>query len=107
MRRNVRRVLMARPLRPVMRPLVRRIVSRRPRILVEHRRTPRVGAAGSGGDATAVKFSGVIDSGLEEADRLLLRREDAERVVRDWDREEPEQAGLLHVEVIELQTSAN
>ena len=27
--------------------------------------------------------------------------------MRDWDREEPEQAGLLHVEIIELETSAN
>jgi hypothetical protein len=35
MRRNVRRVLTVRPLRPLMRPLVRRIVSRRPRILVD------------------------------------------------------------------------
>jgi hypothetical protein len=35
MRRNVRRALRARPLRPVMRPLVRRIVSRRPRIRVD------------------------------------------------------------------------
>jgi hypothetical protein len=54
-----------------------------------------------------VRFYGVIDSGLEEAVELFLRREDAERVVRDWDREAPEQAGLLHVEVIELETSAN
>jgi hypothetical protein len=66
-----------------------------------------VGAAGSGGVAAAVRFYGVVDSGLEEAVELYLRREDAERVVRDWDREAPEQAGLLQVEVIELETSAN
>lgn len=39
--------------------------------------------------------------------RAFLRREDAERIVRDWDREAPEQAGLLHVEVIEFEMSAN
>jgi hypothetical protein len=38
-----------------------------------------------------VRFYGVVDSALEEAVELFLRREDAERVVRDWDREEPEQ----------------
>jgi hypothetical protein len=32
-----------------------------------------------------VKFSGVVDTGLEEAVELFLRREDAERIVRDWD----------------------
>jgi hypothetical protein len=66
-----------------------------------------VGAAGSGGVAAAVRFYGVVDSWLEEAVELFLRREDAERLVRDWDRDEPEQAGLLHVEVIELETSPN
>jgi hypothetical protein len=55
----------------------------------------------------AVRFYGVVDSWLEEAVELVLWREDAERVVRDWDRQEPEQAGLLHVEVIELETSPN
>jgi hypothetical protein len=54
-----------------------------------------------------VRFYEVVDSSLEEAVELFLRREDAERVVCDWDREAPEQAGLLHVEVIELETSVN
>jgi hypothetical protein len=54
-----------------------------------------------------VRFYGVVDSWLEEAVELFVRREDAERVVREWDRDEPEQAGLLHVEVVELETSAN
>jgi hypothetical protein len=54
-----------------------------------------------------VRFYGVVDLSLEEAVELFLRREDAERVVRDWDRDEPEQAGLLHVEVVELETSPN
>ena len=57
--------------------------------------------------ARAVRFYGVVDSWLEEAVELFLRREDAERIVRDWNRDEPEQAGLLHVEVIDLETSAN
>ena len=51
------------------------------------------------GGAAAVRFYGVVDSSLEELVERFLRREDAERVVRDWDREEPDQAGLLHVEV--------
>ena len=54
-----------------------------------------------------MRFYGVVDSWLEEAVELFLRRDDAERLVRDWDRDEPEQAGLLHVEVIELETSPN
>jgi hypothetical protein len=44
---------------------------------------------------------------VEGAIELFLRREDAERVVRDWDREPPEPAGLLPVGVIGLETSAN
>jgi hypothetical protein len=54
-----------------------------------------------------MRFYGVVDSWLEEAVELFLRREDAERVVRDWDRDEPEQAGLLYVEAVELETSLN
>jgi hypothetical protein len=47
------------------------------------------------------------DSRLGEAVELRLRREDAERVVRDWDRDEAAHAGLLRVEFIELETFAN
>ena len=54
-----------------------------------------------------MRFYGVVDLRLEEAVELFLRREDADRLVRDWDCDEPEQAGLLHVEVIELETSPN
>jgi hypothetical protein len=54
-----------------------------------------------------VKFYGVVDSWLEEAVELFVHREDAEQVVRDWDRDEPDHAGLLHVEVVELETSRN
>lgn len=38
---------------------------------------------------------------------LFLDRRDAERVVEDWDRDEPAQAGLLSVEVIELEMTPN
>jgi hypothetical protein len=54
-----------------------------------------------------VRFYGVIDPRLEEAVELFIRREDAERVLRDWDRDEPQQAGLLSVEAVELETSSN
>ena len=45
-----------------------------------------------------VRFYGVVDDWLGEAIELFLSRRDAERVVEDWDRDEPEQAGLLRVE---------
>lgn len=50
---------------------------------------------------------GFVDSRLDEAVELFLNREDAERVVRTWDQDEPAEAGLLHVDVIELEMSAN
>jgi hypothetical protein len=54
-----------------------------------------------------VRFYGVVDNSLEEAVELFLRREDAERGVGDWDRDEPELAGLLYVEAVEVETSLN
>ena len=54
-----------------------------------------------------MRFYGVVDSSLEEAVEVFLRLEDAERVVHDWNREEPDQAKLLHVQVIDLEVSAN
>jgi hypothetical protein len=48
-------------------------------------------------------FYGVIDDRLGEVVELLLDRRGAERVVDDWDRDEPDQAGLLHVETIDLE----
>ncbi len=36
-----------------------------------------------------MNFYGVVDSRLNEAVELFLRREDAERVVRDWDEMSP------------------
>jgi hypothetical protein len=49
-----------------------------------------------------MRFYAVGDSWLDEAVELFVRCEDAERLVRDWDWDEPEQAGLLRVEVVEL-----
>jgi hypothetical protein len=49
---------------------------------------------------------GGVDSRLDGAVELFLR-EDAERVVRAWDRDEPEDAGLLQVEVVDLELSPN
>jgi hypothetical protein len=34
-------------------------------------------------------------------------REEAEAIVQAWDRDEPERAGVLRVEMIELETSLN
>ena len=45
-------------------------------------------------------FYGVVDDSLDEAIELLLERGEAERVVENWDRDEPDQAGLLRVEVV-------
>ena len=45
------------------------------------------------------------DDGLGEAIELFLDRRDAERVVEDWDRDEPDHAGLLRIEVVELETA--
>ena len=41
---------------------------------------------------------GVVDDRLGEAVELFFDRCEAERVVEDWDRDEPDQAGLLRVE---------
>jgi hypothetical protein len=45
-----------------------------------------------------VQIYGVVDDRLAEAIELFLDRGEAERVVKDWDRDEPGQAGLLRVE---------
>jgi hypothetical protein len=52
-----------------------------------------------------MRFYGVIDDSLGEAVELFLKRRDAERVVEDWDRDDPDQAGLLRIAVLELGTS--
>jgi len=61
----------------------------------------------SGSEEVPFRFYGVVDDFLGEAVELFLDRREAERVVRDWDRDEPDQAGLLRVEPVELVISAN
>jgi hypothetical protein len=54
-----------------------------------------------------VRFYGVVDDSLGDAVELFLDRRQAERVVENWDRDEPDQAGLLRVEVIEMEAGTN
>jgi hypothetical protein len=61
---------MARPLRPVTRPPVLRIVSRRPRILVDISEPPEWERQVREGVTATVRFYGVVDSLLEEAVEL-------------------------------------
>jgi hypothetical protein len=49
----------------------------------------------------------VVSDSTEEAVELFTRREEAEAIVQAWDRDEPEQAGVLRVEMIKLETSPN
>jgi hypothetical protein len=49
-------------------------------------------------------FWAVVSDSTEEALELLTSREEAEAIVQAWDRDEPEQAGTLRVEKIELRT---
>ena len=52
-------------------------------------------------------FWAVVSDLTGEAVELFTRREEAEAIVQAWDRDEPEQAGTLRVEPIELETAAN
>jgi hypothetical protein len=45
-----------------------------------------------------VQVYAVVSDSLREAIELFIDREDADRVVADWDRDEPERAGEPHVE---------
>jgi hypothetical protein len=45
----------------------------------------------------------VVSDPLDEPLELFVDRRAAEAVVRAWDRDEPEAAGALHVEPIELE----
>jgi hypothetical protein len=45
--------------------------------------------------------------GLAEALELFVDRQMAELMVDNWDRDEPDRAGELYVEPVELQTSVN
>jgi hypothetical protein len=49
-----------------------------------------------------VLFYGVVSDSTEEAVELFTRRDGVEAIVQAWDRDEPEQAGELRVERIEL-----
>jgi hypothetical protein len=49
-------------------------------------------------------FWAVVSDSTEEAVELLPTREEAEAIVHAWDRDEPDQAGMLRVERIEFQT---
>jgi hypothetical protein len=49
-----------------------------------------------------VLFYGVVSDSIEEAVELFPTREEAEAIVQAWDRDEPQQAGALHVERVEL-----
>jgi hypothetical protein len=53
------------------------------------------------------RFWAVVSDETEEALELFTSREEAEAIVQAWDRGEPEQAGVLRVEEIEFETSAN
>jgi hypothetical protein len=49
-------------------------------------------------------FWAVVSDSTEEAVELFITRVEAEAVVDAWDRDEPEQAGVLRVEMIEFWT---
>jgi hypothetical protein len=51
-----------------------------------------------------VVFYGVVSEFLEEAVELYCTREEAEAVVRAWDEDEPDEAGTLRIEPVELAT---
>jgi hypothetical protein len=45
-----------------------------------------------------------VSDSTEEAVAIVASREAAETIVRAWDRDEPDQAGILRVERIEFRT---
>jgi hypothetical protein len=49
-------------------------------------------------------FWAVVSDSLREALELFTSREEAEAVVQAWDRDEPDQAGELRVELVEFRT---
>jgi hypothetical protein len=54
-----------------------------------------------------VLFYGVVSDSIAEAVELFTSREEAEAIVQAWDRDEPDQAGALRVELVEFETSPN
>jgi hypothetical protein len=52
-------------------------------------------------------FYAVVIDPLEEAIELFTERREAELVVENWNSDEPDRAGELHVEPVELEISSN
>jgi len=52
----------------------------------------------------SVRFYEAVSDVLDDAVALLPTREEAEAVVRAWDKDEPNEAGALHIEPVELVT---
>jgi hypothetical protein len=59
--------------------------------------------AGSGG----YRYSVVSEQMSDEALELFVDRQMAELMVENWNRDEPDRAGELYVEPVELETSVN
>jgi hypothetical protein len=53
----------------------------------------------------AMLLSAVISDSTEEAIEPFTTREEPQAIVQAWDRDEPDQAGALRVEPVELETS--
>ena len=49
-------------------------------------------------------FYGVVSDSVQETVELFTSREEAEAIVQAWDRDKPDQAGVLRIEKIEFQT---
>jgi hypothetical protein len=54
-----------------------------------------------------VLFYGVVNELSNEVLELFVERREAERVVENWDRDEPDEAGVLKVRPIEFEASSN
>jgi hypothetical protein len=52
-------------------------------------------------------FWAVVSDSTDQAVELFTSREEAEAIVRAWDRDEPDQVGALRVETVEFETSPN
>jgi hypothetical protein len=50
--------------------------------------------------------SWLVSASTEEAVELLPTREEAEAIVQAWDRDEPEQAGMLRVARVEIEAGS-
>jgi hypothetical protein len=55
----------------------------------------------------AVLFYAVVCDPLEEAIELFTERREAELMVKNWNRDEPERGGELYIRPVELETSPN